>query len=85
MPPVVAPTSTAVDLEETVNSFYDGEAGSLFVEAYDAFYSRPPPQIANGVAFYEGLARQTGGPVLEVACGTGRIAFSCRSPCLPCA
>jgi SAM-dependent methyltransferase len=58
-----------------VNSFYE-EAGSLFVEAYDAFYSRPPPQIAGDIAFYEGLARQTGGPVLEVACGTGRIALA---------
>ena len=26
-----------------------------------------------GVAFYAALARETGGPVLEVACGTGRV------------
>jgi SAM-dependent methyltransferase len=26
-----------------------------------------------GVAFYSALARETGGPVLEVACGTGRV------------
>jgi SAM-dependent methyltransferase len=26
-----------------------------------------------GVAFYESLARETGGPVLELACGTGRV------------
>ncbi len=26
-----------------------------------------------GVAFYTALARETGGPVLEVACGTGRV------------
>jgi ubiquinone/menaquinone biosynthesis C-methylase UbiE len=59
-----------------MNSFYD-EAGSLFVEAYDAFYSSSaPPQIAGDVAFYEGLACQTGGGVLEVACGTGRIALA---------
>jgi SAM-dependent methyltransferase len=58
-----------------MSSFYD-EAGTLFVEAYDAFYSSASPQIAGDVAFYEGLARQTGGPVLEVACGTGRIALS---------
>jgi SAM-dependent methyltransferase len=56
-----------------VESFYE-ESGSLFVEAYDAFYSGAPPQIAGDVAFYEGLARRTGGPVLELACGTGRIA-----------
>jgi SAM-dependent methyltransferase len=28
-----------------------------------------------GVAFYAGLARETGGPVLEIACGTGRVAI----------
>jgi SAM-dependent methyltransferase len=28
-----------------------------------------------GVAFYAGLARETGGPVLELACGTGRVAL----------
>lgn len=26
-----------------------------------------------GVAFYRDLARETGGPVLEIACGTGRV------------
>ena len=28
-----------------------------------------------GVAFYEALARETGGPVLEIACGTGRVSI----------
>src|SRR3712207_5347961 len=28
-----------------------------------------------GVAFYASLARETGGPVLEIACGTGRVAI----------
>ena len=28
-----------------------------------------------GVAFYAALARETGGPVLEIACGTGRVAI----------
>ncbi len=26
-----------------------------------------------GVAFYSDLARTTGGPILEIACGTGRV------------
>ncbi len=69
------PERAAVDLEDPVSAFYEG-AGSLFVEAYDAFYSDSPPQIAGDVAFYEGLARQTGGPVLEIACGTGHIALA---------
>ena len=58
-----------------MSSFYDGE-GSLFVEAYDAFYAAdPPPMVAGDVAFYERLAREAGGPVLELACGTGRVAL----------
>jgi len=28
-----------------------------------------------GVAFYASLAQETGGPVLEIACGTGRVAI----------
>lgn len=30
--------------------------------------------LAADVAFYRGLARRTGGPILELACGTGRVA-----------
>jgi SAM-dependent methyltransferase len=55
-----------------VDQFYE-KAGSLFVEAYDAFYGGSRPQIAGDVAFYERLARGGGGAVLEVGCGTGRI------------
>src|SRR5262249_5227553 len=54
--------------------FYD-TAGSLFVEAYDAFYSSSAPQLGTIVAFYERLARSLPGRILEVACGTGRIAL----------
>jgi ubiquinone/menaquinone biosynthesis C-methylase UbiE len=57
-----------------VDQFYE-KAGSLFVEAYDAFYSTSRPQIADDVAFYERLSREVGGPVLELGCGTGRIAL----------
>ena len=28
-----------------------------------------------GVAFYTALAQETGGPVLEIACGTGRVSI----------
>jgi ubiquinone/menaquinone biosynthesis C-methylase UbiE len=61
-------------LEAVVDQFYE-KAGSLFVEAYDAFYSSSGPHIAGEVAFYERVAREAGGPVLELACGTGRIAL----------
>jgi len=57
-----------------VDQFYE-KPGSLFVEAYDAFFSSSGPQIAGDVAFYERVARELGGPVLELACGTGRIAL----------
>jgi 2-polyprenyl-3-methyl-5-hydroxy-6-metoxy-1,4-benzoquinol methylase len=57
-----------------MNRFYEG-ADSLFVRAYDAFYVGGAP-IPGDVAFYERLAQETGGPVLELACGTGRIALA---------
>jgi SAM-dependent methyltransferase len=49
---------------------------SLFVRAYDALLHPPPPPIAGDVAFYRRLAHETAGPVLELACGTGRIAVA---------
>jgi SAM-dependent methyltransferase len=33
--------------------------------------------IPYGLDFYVGLARQAGGPVLDIACGTGRILLPC--------
>ena len=55
--------------------FYDDRA-SLFVRAYDAFFHRPPPPIAGDIAFYRRLAHEAAGPVLELACGTGRVAVA---------
>ena len=55
-----------------MDRFYE-DADSLFVEAYDAFYQPGSPQIAGDIDFYAAVARQSGGAVLEVACGTGRI------------
>jgi SAM-dependent methyltransferase len=55
-----------------VDNFYAG-ADSLFVRAYDAFCREGPPQVAGDVEFYAKLAKDVGGRVLEVACGTGRI------------
>ena len=57
-----------------MDQFYE-QAGSLFVDAYDAFYSSSGPQIAGDLAFYQRVAREVGGPVLELACGTGRMAL----------
>lgn len=51
---------------------------SLNVETYDL---RHPPamegtQIGGDVAFFRQLAEETGGAVLELACGTGRVALA---------
>jgi SAM-dependent methyltransferase len=40
-----------------------------YSEYYDLLYSSEQPDVA----FYVEMARQTGGPVCELACGTGRI------------
>jgi ubiquinone/menaquinone biosynthesis C-methylase UbiE len=55
--------------------FYE-DATSLFVQAYDAFFASDRPQIAGDVEFYARVARETPGQVLELACGTGRIAIA---------
>ena len=57
-----------------MDRFYE-DVNSLFVRAYDAFYVGGAP-IVGDVAFYERLACETGGRVLELACGTGRIALA---------
>ncbi len=57
-----------------LRAFY--EADSLHTEIYDAL----GPSLVMGSAvesdtdFYRRLARDTGGPILEVGCGTGRVA-----------
>src|SRR5881409_2527928 len=40
---------------------------------YDVFFER----FDLGLDFYLGLAQAAGGPVLDVACGTGRIMLPC--------
>lgn len=46
--------------------FEDGEAYDLMVGS-----------LAYGMDFYLALARETKGPILEIACGTGRILLPC--------
>ena len=57
------------------HAFYRG-GESLHVEIYDALAAQ---NIAAGSAlndfeFYRALARETGGPILDIGCGTGRVA-----------
>jgi ubiquinone/menaquinone biosynthesis C-methylase UbiE len=51
---------------------YDDAYERVIARNYDAVYSviREP---SGDAAFYRALARQTGGPVLELGCGTGRV------------
>jgi SAM-dependent methyltransferase len=56
------------------HAFY--EVSGLAVEVYDesAAASVPATSMAGDVEFYRRLASDTGGPILEVGCGTGRVA-----------
>ena len=58
-----------------MDRFYDG-TGSLIADAYDAFYTAETGPIMGDAAFYRDVGRDVGGPVLELACGTGRIALN---------
>jgi SAM-dependent methyltransferase len=49
-----------------VTPFDDGALYDIFFERFDL-----------GLDFYVGLAKSAGGPVLDVACGTGRILLPC--------
>lgn len=50
---------------------------------YDALYAvmRGP---ASDAAFYRGLAQESGGPVLELGCGTGRVLLPIAALGIPC-
>jgi SAM-dependent methyltransferase len=50
--------------------------GGPSVEFYDLREAGGPGTLLEGdVEFYLAQARRTGGPVLDLACGTGRVAF----------
>jgi SAM-dependent methyltransferase len=46
--------------------------GPVTARYYDAAYATLP-DLGADAGFYRALARQTGGPVLELGCGTGRV------------
>jgi SAM-dependent methyltransferase len=56
------------------HGFYAAE--SLHTEVYDALAASiiAGSSVDGDIDFYRGLARETGGPILEVGCGTGRVA-----------
>ena len=60
-----------------MDHYFDDQSTSLVIESYDAFYGCELSEALTGdVAFYSEIARETGGNVLEIGCGTGRVAFA---------
>jgi SAM-dependent methyltransferase len=59
------------------------EYEGLLARNYDALYDvmRGP---SSDVAFYRELARESGGPVLELGCGTGRVLLPIAALGIPC-
>ena len=53
--------------------FYDPD--SLHIRAYDALLAAGIPCLQGDTAFYRAHAAAAGGPVLELGCGTGRVAL----------
>ena len=64
---------TTAKLGIALTQFYEDDI-SIFVEAYDAFYGSDDSKRSGDIEFYVDIARETTGDVLEIACGTGRIA-----------
>jgi ubiquinone/menaquinone biosynthesis C-methylase UbiE len=54
-------------------AFY--ERDSLNVESYDAQTETVQPALGGDIEFYRALAERTGGPVLDLGGGTGRVAW----------
>ena len=59
-------TSTATTAPSEATPFDDGTLYDIFFERFDL-----------GLDFYLGLAKAARGPVLDLACGTGRIMLPC--------
>jgi SAM-dependent methyltransferase len=57
-------------------AFY--EADSLHTEIYDALAASiiADSSVVGDIEFYRDMARETGGPILDVGCGTGRVAMA---------
>ncbi len=57
--------------------------GSVTARYYDAAYATLP-KLGPDVDFYRALARECGGPVLELGCGTGRVLRAIAADGVPC-
>ena len=68
----------------TDTSTLDADYGQATARFYDAAYARSPQLDGGDVAFYRALAREGGGPVLELGCGTGRVLLEIAGEGFPC-
>lgn len=64
-------------------SGFDDSYGRTTARFYDAAYERNA-QVAGDADFYRALARDGGGPVLELGCGTGRVLLQMAADGFPC-
>jgi SAM-dependent methyltransferase len=58
------------------DALYYYDSGSLHIASYDSIYAPLPAALDGDVAFYAGLVGTDGQPVLEIGCGTGRVALT---------
>jgi SAM-dependent methyltransferase len=58
---------------EELRPFYEG--ATLHVRSYDSINNDARPVIRGDAPFYRDLARRSGGEVLEIGVGTGRVAL----------
>src|SRR5258708_4131903 len=73
-PPYVSITiNPRSPMNESVPNFYSRH--SLHVEIYDTQTEQTWGEPKNDTAFYLEEAKASGGPVLELGCGTGRLAI----------
>jgi len=68
----------------TDTSALDSEYGEATARFYDAAYDRSAQLDGRDIAFYRALAREGGGPVLELGCGTGRVLLEIAADGFPC-
>jgi ubiquinone/menaquinone biosynthesis C-methylase UbiE len=78
------PTQDRADLrEDQLLANLERSYGTATARYYDAAYAGDT-QLAGDVEFYTSLARECGGPVLELACGTGRVLLEISRLGIPC-
>lgn len=62
---------------------HDDRYGEVTARFYDGAYARLRASSGDA-AFYHALARETGGPLLELGCGTGRTLLPIANGGIPC-